>query len=160
MKKVIMAIALLASSFFTMVQADTGDKTLKLVKATSVDRHVRDAFQRKFPQAQYAVWQQIEDANLYLVRFLYNQEGLLAYVDNDGSVVATVRSIQRDALPLNVNHELESAYSGYQVKEILEMVINDELNYLVTVTSDKKRLVLRIYSNGTSTQIKKEKIKA
>jgi len=158
MKKVILAMVLLVSSFYTTVQADTGKGSAKSPASTYVERQVKYSFMKRFPQAQFAVWQQIDGLDLYLVRFLYNEEGMIAYIDSDGSVVATVRSVVRENLPLTVSQELLNQYGDFEVKEVLEMILHDELNYLVTVENGKKRITVRIHSNGTSSEVKKERL--
>ena len=158
MKKVFLVMVFLVSAFYTTVHADPGKGSAKSSKAEYVERLVKSSFKKRFPQAQFDIWQQVDGADLYLVRFLYNDEGMIAYIDTDGSVVATVRNVLRENLPITINHELVSQYGNYKVKEVLEMVLHEDLNYLVRVESDKNRITVRIHSNGESTQVRKEKL--
>lgn len=160
MKRFIMAVTLLVSSFYTTVQANDRDKSMRILKLSEVKKHVKESFKRQFPTAQFESWQQISDADLYLVRFLYNNEGVIAYVDVEGDVVATVRAVNRENLPITISQAIEEKYSSYQKAETLEMVLNGELNYLVTLVNEKAKITLKVQANGDTSEIKKEKIKA
>ena len=158
MKKMFVAAVLLVSSFYTTVQASAGDKPGKAAKSDNVSRHVKESFNKQFPQAQYAVWQLMNNHDLYLVRFVNNEEGLVAYVNLDGTVVAIARTIQLDKLPSTVKRVLETRYSNAEIIESLELVLEGELNYVIKLENDKARFTLKVTGNGDSREVTKEKI--
>jgi len=158
MKKMFVAAVLLVSSFYTTVQAGAGDKPGKAAKSDNVSRYVKESFNKQFPQAQYAVWQQMNNLDLYLVRFVNNEEGFVAYVNPDGSIVAIARTIQVDKLPSTVKRVLETRYSNAEIIESLELVLEGELNYVIKLENDKARFTLKVTGNGDSREIVKEKI--
>jgi hypothetical protein len=158
MKKMFVAAVLLVSSFYTTVQAGIGDKPGKVAKSDNVSRYVKEAFNKEFPEAQYAVWQNMDNHDLYLVRFVNRNEGLIAYVDQQGSIVATARTTQVDKLPSTVKRVLETKYSNGEIKEALELVLEGELNYVIKVEDNKALYTLKITGNGVSREITKEKI--
>ncbi len=158
MKKMFVAAVLLVSSFYTTVQAGTGDKPGKAAKSDNVSRHVKESFNKQFPQAQYAVWQPLSRHDLYLVRFVNNSEGFVAYLDPQGSIIATARTIQLDKLPSTVKQVLDTKYGNAVITEALELVLEGDLNYVIKLENDKARFTLKITGNGDSREIVKEKI--
>lgn len=155
MKKMFMAAVLLASAFFTTVQAGTGKDDNK--KKNTVHYLVEDAFKRQFPSAKFAVWTNLEEHNLYLVRFLYNNEGFIAYVDFEGTILATARNIMVTQLPITVEKVLTEAYGNYNVHSITELVLQDELNYLISLENNKHTLELKVNARGMVNEGKKVK---
>jgi len=158
MKKMFVAAVLLVSSFYTTVQAGTGDKPRKAAKSENVNRHVQESFNKQFPQAQYPVWQLMSKHDLYLVRFVNNNEGVVAYLDQQGYLVATARTTQREKLPSTVLRVLDAKYSNAEIIEVLELVLEGELNYIIKLEDNKARFTLKVTGNGDSREINKEKI--
>ena len=72
MKKFILTIA--ANLFFAVTYAT--DK---------VEKNIERSFQSEFPGATHVSWSKIESSGLYIVRFAYDGEGLMAYFDTDGN---------------------------------------------------------------------------
>ena len=158
MKKMFVAAVLLVSSFYTTVQAGTGDKPGKAAKSDNVGRHVKESFNKQFPQAQYQVWQTMSQHDLYLVRFVNKDEGVVAYVDQQGAIIATARTTQVDKLPSTVKQVLENRYSNAEVTEVLELVLEGDLNYVIKLENNKARFTIKVTGNGDSREINKEKI--
>jgi hypothetical protein len=158
MKKMFAAAVLLVSSFYTTVQAGTGDKPGKAAKSENVGRHVKESFNKQFPQAQYQVWQAMNQHDLYLVRFVNKDEGVVAYLDQEGALIATARTTQLDKLPSTVKRVLDSKYGNAEVIEVLELVLEGELNYVIKLENNKARFTIKVTGNGDSREIKKEKI--
>ncbi len=158
MKKMFVAAVLIVSSFYTTVQAGTGDKPGKAAKSDNVSRHAKESFNKQFPLAQYQVWQLMSKHDLYLVRFVNNDEGVVAYVDQQGYIVATARTIQLDKLPSTVKQVLDTKYSNAVVIEALELILEGELNYIIKVENNKARFTLKVTGNGDSREVNKEKI--
>ena len=158
MKKMIMAVLVLASSFYATVQAGTGGKARKAAKKETVSQLAKESFERQFPQAQYASWQPLYQHDLYLVRFVDNQVGAIAYVNMEGAVVAVARNIQKQNLPSTVTRVLETQYANAEVTETLELVLSGELNYLISLETEKAKISLKVSANGHSTETKREKL--
>ena len=158
MKKMFVAAVLLISSFYTTVQAGTGDKPGKAAKSDNVGRHVKESFNKQFPQAQYQVWQTMSQHDLYLVRFVNKDEGVVAYLDQQGAIIATARTTQVDKLPSTVKQVLENRYSNAEVTEVLELVLEGDLNYVIKLENNKARFTIKVTGNGDSREINKEKI--
>lgn len=117
------------------------------------------AFDKIFPQAQYPTWRAVSNENIYFVRFVNNSQPYIAYLDGEGVLLATLRSVTRDQLPFPSQRTLNDRYSDFEVRDIVEMMVHQTLSYLVTVSNEKSRIQLRVYGNGETHEIKKEKVK-
>ncbi|MBC7850557.1 MAG: hypothetical protein H7Y31_12525 [Chitinophagaceae bacterium] len=153
MKQILVAAALLLSTFFTM--ANSSNEPIK----DNVNPHIKQEFNKKFPSAQYTVWSNMSSEGLYIVRFVYHAETMIAYVDVDGGIIATARTIAIDKLPFTVNQTLIDEYSGFETRESMELVLHGELNYLFVVENAKVKLTVLINGSGMAREMKKEKVK-
>lgn len=155
MKKMIMAVVFFTCSFYTAVMAGSpGDD-----KKDNVTQAAKAVFKKQFPEAQFAVWTTVNRFNIYLVRFVYSNQPLIAYIDYEGTIVATARAVVKESLPITVNQVLKKEFSRFVVKEIMELVLNDELNYLFFLEDEKARVLIKVNTNGVASEIRREKIK-
>jgi hypothetical protein len=152
MKKIIVAMLLLAGTSLNFILAnDDGIYITPQAKRT---------MEREFPGARFAHWEALKDDDMYIVRFVYHDQSMLAYISEEGTMVATVRSSNRESLPFMVNDMIGRRYKEFSVSKIEEIVTPGDVSYLFWVENDKKSILLRVYSNGNVQEIKKEKRKA
>ena len=119
----------------------------------------KQSLEKQFPGHSFARWQSMSEADLYIVSFLYNTESMIAYIDHNGDVQATVRRLDRDKLPFLVNSKLAKCYEGYEIAKIEELTTESETSYMLQLTSEKSMIVVRMFSNGNSYQLRKDKRK-
>lgn len=150
MKKVILVFLVMALASVQVVLAADDVK---------VSAWAKKAFEKQFPNAQYAKWSELNNVEMYAVTFGYNEQNLLAYVDRSGIVVAKLRTVQLNNLPFPVQESITGKYAGYRVIKIEELSMNSELTYLVQIENGKKKIGLRVYPGGNLYEIRKEKIK-
>jgi hypothetical protein len=148
MKKYFVLAVLFVSVCSFSVKAAGGDNVSPIVK---------EAFKREFSGASNVKWELIKDNSISQVRFIYNNERLNAYFDEDGSMIAVGRFISEVNLPLLVNKTLSKKYSDYQVSEVIEYVQGNETSYLVTLENEKNKLIVNAFGSGNSYVFKKEK---
>jgi hypothetical protein len=152
MKRMIVMMLLIASTAVNVVLA-TGDD--------NISWKAKKTFERKFPGALFAQWSELKETEMYAVRFVYNDQALLAYIDPEGAMIATVRNSDKIYLPFAVNESIKEKYKGFDIsKSVEELITTSDVSYVCWVENDKKRILIRVYSNGTSYEIKKEKRKA
>jgi hypothetical protein len=142
---VILSLILITSSVFA-----SDDENIAAI--------AKEKFEKNFPGADFAKWKAIDDSRMYEVRFVYNKHGYIAYIDENGEMVATARRIEKENLPFLVSQAISKKYSQYRVREIEELIIGDMASYLVTVYSDKKILGLRVFNSGNISVIKRSKL--
>jgi len=131
--------------------------SVKAAGGEEVSSIVNEAFQKEFNGASHVRWELIKDNAIYQARFIFNNERLNAYFDEDGSLIAVGRFISETSLPLLINKTLAKKYDGYQILEVIEYVQGDETSYLVTLENEKNKLIVNAFGSGSSYVFKKEK---
>ena len=152
MKRVIVVLLLLASTSLNILLANDG--------GVYVTPQAKRTLAREFPGAKFDHWEALKDDNMYVVRFVYNEQALLAYISEEGSMIATIRSSTRESLPFMVNEMISRRYRDFSISKIEEIVTPGDVSYLFWVENNSKSILLRVYSNGNVHEIRKEKRKA
>lgn len=148
MKKLIISLLMLMSVMSFANTPETGDR---------VSSQLRAALEKEFAGAQYVVWQSLKDHQLYQAKFIYNNEQVNAFFDEDGKLLATGRFIPTGNLPLNIAKKLAADYGRFEVKDAIEYSRQGETSYVIGVENDKHRLVLEAFTSGSVYLFKKVK---
>jgi hypothetical protein len=117
-----------------------------------------NTFKKEFPGAISAYWEKIEKTDIYLVRFAHDERGLLAYINEDGRLLAMARLVSMEQLPLNISRIIAKNYNDFLIEKIEELVTESSVSYLFSMNDKKVRIVLRVYSNGTFQKVKTQRI--
>lgn len=125
----------------------------------NVTPHAKKTFDQEFPGASNANWKKVEQSDLYMVRFVYNQQVLLSYINEEGALLATARNISSENLPFMVNESIAKRFANYRVVQIEEITTATATNYFLTVENARVRIYVKVTSSGTFSQVKKEKIR-
>jgi hypothetical protein len=125
-----------------------------------VTPQAKKTLEKQFPGALYTHWEALKDDNMYLVRFVYNEKAQVAYITEEGTMVATIRSSNKESLPFMINETIGKRYSEFTIDKVEEMATPGDVSYLFWVQNKYKRILLRIYSDGSIHEIRKEKRKA
>ncbi|HEX7902298.1 MAG TPA: hypothetical protein VF487_00365 [Chitinophagaceae bacterium] len=150
MKKIVIILTLFISMAGQLVMAADDEK---------VTRAAQKAFEKEFPGALSPKWEKLQDTDTYLVRFVYNSGGMIAYINNDGAMLATARIVEKENLPFRVNEKMARKYPGFRINKIEELSTATDVSYLLTIENIKERISLQAYGNGIFYRLKKEKIK-
>ena len=148
MKKIIAVLTLVASMFSVQAFA-TGEE--------NVTQKAISAFTKEFPGATYAKWEPVKGYDLYSVRFYYENQGYLAYIDLAGEIVGSARLVTPNNLPFKVSQVIKQNYSDAQILKIEELTMENGLSYIFTMEHKGQRVVLRVYSDGNFQKLPKEK---
>lgn len=148
MKKYFVLAVLFVSVCSYSVKAAGGEKVTPVIT---------EAFQKEFTGASHVKWELLKDNSIYQARFIYNNERLNAFFDEEGTLLAVGRYIAEANLPLMVSKTIAKKYAGYEVKEIIEYIQGNETSYLVSLENEKNKLVVNAYGTGSSYIFKKEK---
>lgn len=143
MKKFFIAVALLASLF---TQAND---------SKPISKTIRESFNTDFKGNQEARWAYLPEWEVFQVNFQVNEGTLTAYYDDGGQLLATVRNIEKDMLPLTVNLQLNKKYSAMRMVHAAEWTIDGEICYFLTMTGDKGAMILEANSLGSLSVHKK-----
>lgn len=148
MKKFLSLIMLVAVISATAFATDGG----------KVNRAVEQAFSKTFAGAQFVSWKVIKDQNIHQAAFMFHNQRLQAFFDGEGNLIGTGRAIEPTNLPLMVSRSLSARYPGNTISEVVEYVQNEETSYIVTVMTEKAKLIVRANPIGTTYVFKKEKL--
>jgi len=134
MKKLIYAAALILAVGLTQSFADTG----------TISQRVSASFHHDFQSAKNVSW---EVAPNYLkATFSLGSHILFAYYSQDGDLIAVVRNILSDHLPILLQTELRKEYNGFWVTGLFELASEDQTTYYCSIESPDMTLVL--HSDG------------
>lgn len=143
--------------FLLMVLATT--QVVLAADKVKISSWAKEAFEKQFPNAQYARWYELNEPELYVVTFGYENESMVAYIDRKGIVLASVRNVDINYVPFPVKESINRKYGSYRVTKIEELSMNSEVTYLVHLENGTKRIGLRMYPGGNFYEVKNEKIK-
>lgn len=123
-----------------------------------VNFSIRQSFKKEFSSANNVHWEKIKDENIFKAQFIYNNERLCAFFDENGQLLVISRSIPAASLPLLVSKRINRRFSDYKLQEIMEYVNGGDTSYLLQLEKDRTRLIVQVYSNGGVQVYKKERI--
>lgn len=124
-----------------------------------VSRQAKETFKREFPLAEIPKWEAIENGDLYMVRFVYDNQGFVAYINNQGTLIASARLVKKENLPYKVSQTIRKAYSDKDILKIEELTMDGTLSYFFTIENNSKSVVLRVYHDGAVQRISEAKKK-
>lgn len=125
----------------------------------SVSNKVQESFTREFAGAQGVRWESLSSKSIFHASFVYNNERLNAYFNNEGELIATGRYIKSESLPLLAGRAISNRFPNQTIEEVIEYVTGTETSYIVTVHNARRAVSAQVYLDGTVTVIKKEKKK-
>jgi len=123
-----------------------------------VNQKVLNAFHAEFTAAVNVSWNEMKGYGLYHASFTSQDQRLDAFFDEEGTLLTTARTINKQQLPLAITGKLESSYKGMLMDaDVMEFNIAGETSYYVTLRGAKATLTVKAEANGTLSVFKKEK---
>jgi|SRR6516164_2847032 hypothetical protein len=145
MKKSIISLAVLLLMAVSAVRADDGKD--------AISQKVLTSFKEKFTGATNISWN--KESDYQKATFSFNNQVLFAYFDAEGNLVATVRNILSDKLPINLLVSLKKEYNNFWISELLEVDSDWSICYYITLENENRILKLRADS-GTGWELSKK----
>lgn len=146
MKKIFLAAAFLTATVISAF-ANPIEKS---------DPKAEQVFKRQFAGAQNISWSKTEEG-LLKVNFVWAGHSTVAYFNDKTEIVATVRSLFYDQLPLTIIRAVESKYKSPVIIEVREISNEEGTNYALVLEEKTKKYRIRLNSMGEV--LSKEKIK-
>ncbi len=137
MKKKILIVALLVSSILTSAFAG---------KTESVSEKVLTSFRNEFKQAQELNWE--TGKGFAKVTFKLNEQVMFGYYEENGNLVALVRNIVTNQLPINLMTTVLNNLEGYWITDLFEVAASQSRSYYVTIQNADNTLVLKSEDGG------------
>jgi hypothetical protein len=120
----------------------------------------RETFKREFPSAEYARWEEINSSGIFMVRFVYENQGFVAYFNEVGAMVASARLVRFENLPYKVSQAFRSKYNDSGIIKIEELTMDGIPSYFFTIENGEAKSLIRVHYDGTMEKVKAEKKKS
>ena len=133
----------------------TGLAAMPVNEELEVDPRAISAFQKEFSFAKNVKWE--TSGQLSQVRFSLNDQGFVAWYNEDAELISIARNILYMQLPLSVIKSLEEKYSQAELLSILEVTKDNETTYHIQAEEKNKILFLSATPSGNLYVVKKIK---
>lgn len=122
-----------------------------------VSRQAKETFKREFPSAEFAKWEEINNSGVFLVRFVYDNQGFVAYFNEVGSMIASARLVRAESLPFKVGKTIREKFADNEIIKIEELTMDGISSYFVTLENEQAKSLIRVYFDGTAQKIQEAK---
>jgi hypothetical protein len=130
MKKIIMTLAIAASSLFAFAGGG------------NVNENVLNAFNTEFNGAKDVKW--IESSDYYKAEFVFNGQHVSAFYSTAGELMGVTRHITSQDLPETLRNKLQNDYAeDFWITGLSEVSTADETYYYVTMENADGKVVLK-----------------
>ncbi len=99
------------------------------------------SFQKEFAKATEVSWQ--SGSNYLKVSFLFNEQMLTAFYNEDGERLAIVRNLRSNELPMALLEILKQSYNNYWITELFEFHGKEEAAYYITIENADYKITLK-----------------
>ncbi|HMH34031.1 MAG TPA: hypothetical protein VK543_13420 [Puia sp.] len=147
MKKTILALAVILTVGLTSAFAKTNE---------DISQSALASFKTEFAGAKNVSWQQAKD--YAKVTFTLNDQVMYAYYSHESNeLMAVVRNILSDQLPINLASGLKKDFSDRWISGLFEVAKQDHTSYYATVEDANEMLVLKSINFNEWTVYKRTK---
>lgn len=120
-----------------------------------VDPKILSAFEKEFSFAKNVKWE--VKGPFTQVNFSLNEQGIVAWYNEEAELVSTARNLLYNQLPLSVIKSLENDYADASLFGIVEINRDGETFYHIRADKKNKKLLLKATPVGNISVIKKIK---
>jgi len=106
---------------------------------------VMRSFNKKFDKASEVEWQHSETYDQ--VSFVLDNRYMNAYYTPDGELIAVIRNVISDELPLKLLMDLKKNYSDLWISGLVEVVNGSDDQYYITLENADEKLILKAKAN-------------
>ena len=147
MKKFMLALAVILTVGLTSAFAKSNE---------DINRNAIASFKNDFSQATQVSWQ--EGKEYVKATFTLNDQVMFAYYSKEtNELMAVVRNILSDQLPINLFTSLKKDYGSKWISGLFEMAKPDHTVYFATLENADQRIVLKSNDSNEWTVFKTEK---
>ena len=147
MKKTILALAVILTVGLTSASAKTNE---------DISQSALASFKSEFTGAKNVSWQQAKD--YAKVTFTLNDQVMYAYYSHENNeLMAVVRNILSDQLPINLASSLKKDFGDRWISGLFEVAKQDHTSYYATVEDANEMLVLKSINLNEWTVYKRTK---
>ena len=132
MKKTILATAVILMVGLTGAFANKGEE---------VNQKVAASFSKDFETAKNVQWQRQKDFEK--ATFSLNNQVLFAYYNENGELLAVIRNILSDNLPISLYADIRKNYNEFWISDLFEMASEDQTTYYISLEKTDETLILK-----------------
>jgi hypothetical protein len=129
--------------------------TVSIGGEPSVDPKILSAFEKEFSFAKNVKWE--TKGPFTQVNFSLNEQGIVAWYNEEAELVSTARNLLYNQLPLSVIKALENGYADASLFGFVEINRDGETFYHIRADKKNKKLLLKATPVGNITVVKKIK---
>ncbi len=112
-----------------------------------VSEKVKAEFERKFTAAKNVTWEKMDE--VYYAKFELNDSPVEVAFHEEGDLLAMLRSIEINQLPLNITLAVAERYKGYKIAGKAEEISTEgETKYYLNIENDSRILKLKCSAGG------------
>lgn len=137
MKKLFIAVIAVLTLTTTAIAADESKK----VSAAALDN-----FRHTYKEAGDVKW--TVTAQFAKASFLMDGERVEAYYGTDGNFLAESKAVSTQDLPKAARRDLQKKYGSYTIKEVIQYITFDKVEYYVSLDNEKETKILKISGTG------------
>ena len=146
MKNTILTVAVMLTMGLTGAFANISEE---------INQRAIASFNKDFVSASSVTWEQRKD--FAKATFKLNGHVMFAYYNADGELMAVVRNILSDQLPIRLMTEVKKKYSDHWISDLFEIATADQTFYYLTIENSDEKVVLKSDGFGQWTVYKREK---
>jgi hypothetical protein len=132
----------------TLITVTIGSSVLA-ADVSKVSFRVLNAFKAQFTGATDINWSITADYTK--VDFTIEGEKVEAFYNSNGDVIGTSRKTEFKRLPLSAIQKIKKNYAKYRVTETIELELNGERKYYLSVENESDRKILEVSLYGQVT---------
>lgn len=136
------------SILVTLITVTIGSSVLA-ADVSKVSFRVLNAFKAQFTGATDVNWSITADYTK--VDFTIEGEKVEAFYNSNGDVIGTSRKTEFKRLPLSAIQKIKKNYAKYRVTETIELELNGERKYYLSVENESDRKILEVSLYGQVT---------
>lgn len=111
------------------------------------DPLAEQAFKKLFNGASHVSWSK-EEGNFLRASFLWGEHHTIAYFDQSGKMVGSIRGLFFSQLPLSVMRSFSASFDGHVVLEVREIANAEGVTYTLATEYKNKNYRIRMDSLG------------
>ena len=100
-----------------------------------------NSFNMSFKNASNSEW--VVLGEIYRVRFIYENQLLYAFYNEQGERICIGRIISLQQLPPTLKVGFQKYVSGYKVAEVFEISNNNDVSYYITIVNEEHKIILK-----------------
>lgn len=123
-----------------------GSTTVFAGDESEVNGKIKESFKKEFAGAEFVKWDEVE--NYQRATFLFHNNPVIAYFNEDGELLGSARNVFYDQLPLTVIKSFDKRFAGANFLEMYEISNTEGTSYGITFETENKRYHVKVNTDG------------